>query len=131
MPRPRKDFIRLTGRVIAEGGSTKEEVEFVRKKLKVMDQASLIRQAISVLYKYENGEILGSSLDQFTEKIISEILNALKGMDFKEVSEILSSQKNDDSESDPKKEELSRKEQELKKKIKKIANMGFGFLKDE
>ena len=58
MPRPRKDFIRLTGRVIAEGGSTEEELEFVKRKLKMMDQATLVRQAISIYHKYETANCL-------------------------------------------------------------------------
>ena len=125
MPRPRKDFIRLTGRVIAEGGSTEEELEFVKRKLKMMDQATLVRQAISIYHKYETGQLFSDKM----ESIVAQILNTLKTMDRQEVNDILSSEEAVVSENTNAK--LSEKEMELKRKLAASALGGFGFIKEE
>jgi len=129
MPRPKKDFVRLTGRVIAEGGSTQEEVDFVRKKLKIMDQATLIRQAISIYYRYETGQLISSIFENKLEEIITKFINILKGMKPEDVHEIL---KNEEAISqEGKLEELSSKEIELLSKMKRDLALGFGMLKDD
>ena len=125
MPRPRKDFIRLTGRVIAEGGSTEEELEFVKRKLKMMDQATLVRQAISIYHKYETGQLFSDKM----ESIVAQFLNTLKTMDRQEVNDILSSEEAVVSESTN--ANLSEKEMELKRKLAASALGGFGFIKEE
>mgnify|MGYP000848848531 CR=1 FL=1 len=125
MARPRKEFIRLTGRVIAEGGSTEEEVEFVKRKLKMMDQATLVRQAISIYHKYETGQLFNEKM----EGIIAQLINTLKKMDRKEVNAILSSEEAVVDESVN--ENLSEKEMELKRKLAASALGGFGLLKEE
>lgn len=125
MPRPRKDFIRLTGRVIAEGGSTEEELEFVKRKLKMMDQATLVRQAISIYHKYETGQLFSDKM----ESIVAQFLNTLKTMDRQEVNDILSSEEAVVSENTNAK--LSEKEMELKRKLAASALGGFGFIKEE
>lgn len=129
MPRPKKDFIRLTGRVIAEGGSTQEEVNFVRRKLKIMDQASLIRQAISIYYKYETGQLFSSIIDQKMEEIVTRLITTLKSMNPEDVQEIL---KKEEAVTEEKKlDEFSPKEKELLNKIKRDLSFGFGMLKDD
>lgn len=125
MPRPRKDFIRLTGRVIAEGGSTEEELEFVKRKLKMMDQATLVRQAISIYHKYETGQLFSDKM----ESIVAQFLNTLKTMDRQEVNDILSSEEAVVSENTNAK--LSEKEMELKRKLAASALGGFGFIREE
>ena len=129
MPRPRKEFVRLTGRVIAEGGSTQEEVDFVKRKLRMMDQATLVRQAISIYYKYETGQLFSSILDQKMDGIIAKLLNTLKGMNLEDINEILNTE---EAASDERKlEELSKKEKELMNKMKRDLALGFGMLKDD
>ena len=129
MPRPRKEYVRLTGRVIADGGSTLEEVNFVKNKLKVMDQSTLVRQAISIYYKYENGQLINNLLEQKLEEITTKFISALKGMKTEDINEIL--KKEDAISQEDKKEELSPKEKELMNKMKRDLLFGFGMLKDD
>lgn len=129
MSRPKKDFVRLTGRVIAEGGSTQEEVDFVRKKLKIMDQATLIRQAISIYYRYETGQLFEKILEQKLDGIIAKILSNFKGMDLNEFNEMFSNEEAPSNENGL--DKLSEKEKEIMNKMKRDFITGFGMLKDE
>jgi hypothetical protein len=54
MSQKRYESVRITGR-ISENTSCKEDVEFVKKKLKSMSQAAFIREAISAYRKHDEG----------------------------------------------------------------------------
>jgi|SRR5690554_6761201 len=129
MPRPRKDYVSITGRVIAGGGCTQEEVDFVREKLKTMNQATLLRQAISIYYKYETGQIFQNVVEKVTESIFNKVLKALKSMDIKEVNELITSTaENDEENTEIKQEGLSSKERELLSQLKQSQADGWGGL---
>jgi Arc/MetJ-type ribon-helix-helix transcriptional regulator len=55
MPLPRADGVKITGR-ITTNTSTQEEVQFVEKKLRFMDQSDFIREAVSRSYAVEKGQ---------------------------------------------------------------------------
>lgn len=129
MPRPRKEYVRLTGRVIAGGGSTTEEVEFVKNKLRIMDQATLVRQAISIYYKYETGQLFEKILEQKLDGIIAKILSNFKGMNLNEFNEMFSNEEAPSNENGL--DKLSEKEKEFMNKMKRDFITGFGMLKDE
>lgn len=125
MPRPKRDYVSLTGRVIAGGGSTQNEVDFVRKKLKIMNQATFLRQAVSIYYKYESGQLFQMAIEEITENIFARILKTLKAMNIAEINELLTSTEEN---TESKQNGLSRKEQELLKQVKQNQSDGWGGL---
>lgn len=81
MPRNKVESVRLTGR-ISENTSSKEDVEFVKEKLNTgFSQALLIREAIKVYRKYENGEFFkakSSTIDKSNNKEKDQKIEGLK-----------------------------------------------------
>lgn len=69
MPRKKVESEKLTGR-ISENYSDIKVVEFVRNKLKSMDQAQLVREAIEVLWKYETGKLFKEDLEETLTKVL-------------------------------------------------------------
>ncbi len=69
MPRRKVESEKLTGRV-SENYFDIEVVKFVRNKLKKMDQAELIREAIEVLWKYERGKLFKEDLEETITKVL-------------------------------------------------------------
>jgi len=61
MPRQKVDWVKLTGRVSAELAS-REDVEFVREKLKRMDQGDFIRLCVATRRQFEAGELISKEL---------------------------------------------------------------------
>ena len=94
-----------------------------------MDQATLIRQAISIYYRYETGQLFEKILEQKLDGIIAKILSNFKGMDLNEFNEMFSNEEAPSNENGL--DKLSEKEKEIMNKMKRDFITGFGMLKDE
>ena len=84
MPRKPVRSVRLSGR-ISENTAEKEDVDFVQKKLKDMDQATFIREAVRAYRKLDEGN--------FIEDIIRAIKD-LEGTEDEDVNAELEGVKN-------------------------------------
>jgi|GEM_PF-6206755 len=85
MTKWRTRSIKLTGR-ITESKSSIEDIEFVEKKLRQgMSQAVLIRQAVSLYRRYEEGELYSKKAEESFSQSISTTSN------FKEQNEEMES----------------------------------------
>lgn len=114
MPRPKVESEKLTGR-ISENHVDIKVIEFVRDKLKKLDQAQLIREAIITLYKHEKGELRKEELEDV-------IVKALKNVN---ISVNNSSVQNKSNNIDDKtKKEI---ENEIEKQIDENGNLDFSF----
>ena len=125
MPRPRRDFISLTGRIIDGNGSTAEEVEFVKKKLKTMNQAELIRQAITIYHKYETGQIFQNVIENTMDNMFKKFMQALKTMDIKDINEIINN-----NEENAASDELTDKEKEFLSRVKRNSTDMWGLMQN-
>lgn len=88
MPRKKLKSIRLTAR-LSENTSSLEDLSFVEQKLKSMNQATLIREAVSIYRKYEEGELFKEVFTKFKLNEIplldekKEIPQKIRGLDKK------------------------------------------------
>jgi len=76
MPRQKVDWVKLTGRISAEM-TNREDVEFVREKLKRMDQGDFIRFCVATQRQFETGKLI--SKDLLEQEIKATILKVLSG----------------------------------------------------
>jgi len=76
MPRKKVEWVKLTGRVSAEM-TNREDVEFVREKLKRMDQGDFIRFCVATQRQFETGKLI--SKDLLEQEIKATILKVLSG----------------------------------------------------
>ena len=86
MPRKKVKSKKLTGR-ISENYFPIEVVEFVEEKLKRIDQAELVRQAIEVLWKHETGQLYQEDIEDKLTKIIENAnIKVVENKDKKETT---------------------------------------------
>lgn len=72
MPRRFVKSVKLTGRITENKSSTKD-IDFVEKKLgQGMDQASIVREAISIYREYEEGKLFQDELKVKLKEVLSE-----------------------------------------------------------
>lgn len=133
MPRPPKESMKITGRVIVDGGSSKEDLIFLRNKLKVMDQSTFIRNAVSLYRRYENGELFKDIFEKSMDQFLLKAVKSLKGIDISDLNDLVNEEAtsidkvDNEVKEDKDKPALTKKEQLIYAKMKRNMDTGWGF----